>query len=312
MKRRKVFGRCSTLLFVIVLFAQSALFISCGDKEELKKLQSENEQYKEVLAISTEKEAIQDELLNSTVAINEVYDKLMYLSNEQIKDPTKRNSSSSSILISTLDSLTTIIRSSKNKIESLEKKIGQIETTNPNMKISTSAIRNKLSELKDQYYRHEGEVKSLYTNVATVAATDKNLSANDKKKLEQATGSPFGTTVQVLSNEGYFVIGNEEELKKADVVVEEGGAKLWVFGKVGTALVPARDIKENHFSKIMIHDQTILKFPRKAKDFRIVSAHNPKLLKANFDNNENIVSVTVLNTAKFWYTSPYLIIAIDD
>lgn len=298
--------------FSLAVLATTVLLSGCGDKDELQKLQQENNQFKEVLAISNEKEAIQDELLNSTVSINEVYDKLMYLSNEQIKDPTKKSSVASSILISTLDSLTNIIRNSKSKIEVLEKKIGQIEVSNPNMKLSTSAIKNKLSELKDQYYRHEGEVKSLYSNVASVAAADKNLSANDKRRLEQATGAPLGTTIQVLSNEGYFAIGNEEELKKADIVVEEGGAKLWVFGKVGAALVPSREMKEHLFTKIMIHDQTILKFPRKAKDYRIVSAHNPKLLKPNFDNNENIVSVTVLNTAKFWYTSPYLIIAIDD
>lgn len=284
----------------------------CSDKETVEKLQKENEQYKEVLEVSVQKEAIQDELLSSTVAINEVYDKLMYLSNEQIKDPTKKSAASSSVLISTLDSLTSLIRNSKTKIESLEKKIGQIEQQNPNMKISTSAIRNKLSELKDQYFRHEGEVKSLYTNIASVAASDKNLSALDKKKLEQATGAPLGSTIQVLSNEGHYIVGNEEELKKADVVVEEGGAKLWVFGKVGTALAPAKEMRENHFSKIMIHDQTIIRFPRRTKDYRIVSAHNPKLLKPNFDKDDYVVSVTVLNTAKFWYTSPFLIIAIDD
>ncbi|HRE56520.1 MAG TPA: hypothetical protein PLW09_01765 [Candidatus Kapabacteria bacterium] len=308
----KTINKTRNYLSISIFIVISIIASGCGDKEAIQKLQAENEQYKEVLEISTQKEAIQDELLGSTVAINEVYDKLMYLSNEQIKDPTKRNSVTSSVLISTLDSLTSLIRNSKSKIESLEKKIGQIELQNPNMKLSTAAIRNKLSELKDQYFRHEGEVKSLYTNVATVAASDKNLTANDKKKLEQATGAPLGTTMQILSNEGHYIVGNEEELKKADVVVEEGGAKLWVFGKVGTALVPAKEMKENHFSKIMIHDQTIIRFPRKAKDYRIVSAHNPKLLKPNFDNDEHIVSVTVLNTSKFWYTSPYLIIAIDD
>lgn len=308
----KTINKTRNYLSISIFIVISIIASGCGDKEAIQKLQAENEQYKEVLEISTQKEAIQDELLGSTVAINEVYDKLMYLSNEQIKDPTKRNSVTSSVLISTLDSLTSLIRNSKSKIESLEKKIGQIELQNPNMKLSTAAIRNKLSELKDQYFRHEGEVKSLYTNVATVAASDKNLTANDKKKLEQATGAPLGTTMQILSNEGHYIVGNEEELKKADVVVEEGGAKLWVFGKVGTALVPAKEMKENHFSKIMIHDQTIIRFPRKAKDYRIVSAHNPKLLKPNFDNDEHIISVTVLNTSKFWYTSPYLIIAIDD
>ncbi|MFN5309814.1 MAG: hypothetical protein ACK5C0_10200 [Candidatus Kapaibacterium sp.] len=309
MKTKKQTRNFFTLTLAIVFTLISS---GCGDKETLQKLQAENEQYKEVLEISAQKEVIQDELLGSTVAINEVYDKLMYLSNEQIKDPTKKSNITSSVLISTLDSLTSLIRNSKSKIESLEKKIGQIEVQNPNMKLSTSAIRNKLSELKDQYFRHEGDVKSLYTNVATVAATDKNLSIHDKKKLEQATGAPLGSTMQTLSNEGHYIVGNEEELKKADVVIEEGGAKLWVFGKVGTALVPAKEMKENHFSKIMIHDQTIIRFPRKAKDYRIVSAHNPKLLKPNFDNDEHIVSVTVLNTSKFWYTSPYLIIAIDD
>ena len=293
MKTKKQTRNFFTLTLAIVFTLISS---GCGDKETLQKLQAENEQYKEVLEISAQKEVIQDELLGSTVAINEVYDKLMYLSNEQIKDPTKKSNITSSVLISTLDSLTSLIRNSKSKIE----------------KLSTSAIRNKLSELKDQYFRHEGDVKSLYTNVATVAATDKNLSIHDKKKLEQATGAPLGSTMQTLSNEGHYIVGNEEELKKADVVIEEGGAKLWVFGKVGTALVPAKEMKENHFSKIMIHDQTIIRFPRKAKDYRIVSAHNPKLLKPNFDNDEHIVSVTVLNTSKFWYTSPYLIIAIDD
>ncbi|HRK59137.1 MAG TPA: hypothetical protein PLI74_05815, partial [Candidatus Kapabacteria bacterium] len=86
----KTINKTRNYLSISIFIVISIIASGCGDKEAIQKLQAENEQYKEVLEISTQKEAIQDELLGSTVAINEVYDKLMYLSNEQIKDPTKR------------------------------------------------------------------------------------------------------------------------------------------------------------------------------------------------------------------------------
>jgi hypothetical protein len=301
-----------------ILFAV-AVMIGCTSKEEIVKLQNEKAQYAEMIALSNQKDSLMEVMENSNSTINEVYDKLLFLSGESGK-PIRREGADEETAkwFGTLDSVSSVINSSKSRIADLENKIMAIERQNPQLASNTNAIKLKLASMKDKCVSQEADVRKLYGDFYELRAKDSAMAVAAKT---QHTGKPSTTTETAVEAPKtpepqakfvYYSVGTEDELLKRGIVQRVGGADLWVLGKHGQTLAPAKEINPKKFNSFNVLEQTDIVFLKKCKRFAVVSAHNPKFLQPKYDENKKIIGLHITDSEKFWLPAQFLIIAIDE
>jgi hypothetical protein len=109
----------------------------------------------------------------------------------------------------------------------------------------------------------------------------------------------------------YYVVGTKEELMQQGIVVEEGGSRvLFIFGKRGKTLQPARDLPVTAFTPIDARAVTQIPLPDPEAEYRIASRQNLEYL-ATPPGEDGRFSGAALNIAapdRFWLPSKFLII----
>ncbi|MBK9249948.1 MAG: hypothetical protein IPM69_18040 [Ignavibacteria bacterium] len=302
---------------IATLFVVIALFSGCSNKEEIVKMQNEKAQYAAMLEMSVQKDSLNDVMADATATINEVYDKLLYLTGENGKPVHRQGSEAeTAVWFSTLDSVSNVINSSKTRIQDLESKIMSIERQNPQLAAHTNAIKVKLASMKDKFASQETDVRKLYADFYELKAQDSTLVGTMATKAS-VKNTDKSIEVKKVDNEPkskfvYYSIGTEDELLKRGIVQQVGGADLWVLGKHGETLTPAKELNVKKFNSFDVFSQSEIIFIKKCKRFAVVSSHNPKFLTPNYDDNKKIVSLKITDSEKFWLPSQFLIIAVEE
>jgi uncharacterized coiled-coil protein SlyX len=186
------------------------------------------------------------------------------------------------------------LRNSKQHIAGLTKLSDSLkatlESTISNYEATIASQKTTLDDLNAQVQKLAAENADLTT--ATAALTD---------------------TVHTLAQENstvYYVVGTKDELLKKGIIREEGGSRvLFIFGKAGKTIVPARDLEPSEFTPIDKHQVTEIPLPQEA-EYRLASQQNPDALATPPDPHGRIKG-SVLKIAepdKFWVGSKFLII----
>lgn len=186
------------------------------------------------------------------------------------------------------------LRESRRRVSSLTKLSDSlkatIESTIANYESTIASQKVTLQELNDQVQQLTAENSAL--TVANTALTD---------------------TVHTLKQENntvYYVVGTRDELLQRGVIQEEGGSRvLFIFGKAGKTLVPARDLDPSQFTAIDKHAVTEIPLPEEG-EYRLASRQNPEALATPPDDHGKIKG-TVFKIAepdKFWVGSKFLIL----
>ncbi len=199
------------------------------------------------------------------------------------------------VLNTRFDSTQTRLEESRRRIRSLsqisDSLRAQLEETITNYERMIEAQRTNIAALTEQ-------VQSLETANVRLAATVDTLAA------EVDTLRTAATTV-------YYIAGTKDELLDAGVVQKEGGARfLFIFGKRGETLVPARDFDASRFTPINMWEATEITLPSPDRQYRIVSRQDLTYLAAPPDE-EGLISGPTLQIGApdgFWKSSKYLIL----
>lgn len=117
------------------------------------------------------------------------------------------------------------------------------------------------------------------------------------------------TTLVDEQNTAYYVIGTKDELLERGIVVKEGGARfLFVFGRRGQTLQPARELDPAAFTQIDIRDVTAIPLPDEA-EYTIASRQDLDYLGTPTDGRGRITgSIQITEPREFWMTSKFLIV----
>ena len=145
----------------------------------------------------------------------------------------------------------------------------------------------------------QDEVKALRTDIA-VLTTEKavlkdTVSAMDKRE-----------------NHVFYAVGTRKQLLSDGVVAEEGGSRGLLIMKLGKTLVPARALDETKFVGADRREVLTIPLPRADKAYRIVSRHDVGLIeigRKEKDGSFRGEAIRIVDPAKFWAASRYLIIA---
>lgn len=195
------------------------------------------------------------------------------------------------------DRLTTAekqLRTAKQRVAGLTKISDSLrttlESTISNYEATIASQKTTLDDLNQQVQKLSAENADL--TVAKAALSD---------------------TVRTLAQENstvYYVVGTKDELLKRGIIREEGGSRvLFIFGKAGKTIVPARDLPTSEFTPIDKNQVTEIPLPQEA-EYRLASQQNPDALATPPDEHGRIKG-SVLKIAepdKFWVGSKFLII----
>jgi hypothetical protein len=147
-------------------------------------------------------------------------------------------------------------------------------------------------------------IATLTARIDTLEVTNVHLAAN----VDTLTATV--DTLRAETSTVYYVIGTKDELLERGIVEEEGGARfLFIFGKRGKTLVPARDIDPSAFTALNKYEVTRIPLPDSTAQYRIASRHPLEYLASPVDEDGEVVGA--LNIAvpdAFWRNSRFLIV----
>jgi uncharacterized coiled-coil protein SlyX len=159
------------------------------------------------------------------------------------------------------------------------------------------------------------DLQSAMTNQrTTIAFLSDRLDELQTENVQLASEkAALADTVEQLidvQNTAYYVIGTKDELLADGLVTEEGGSRvLFIFGKRGKTLVPARDLDTALFTPIDLRATTELVLPDSAAAYRIASRQNVAYLAEPPDKDGKIRGALRITSAEeFWLPSKFLII----
>jgi uncharacterized coiled-coil protein SlyX len=163
----------------------------------------------------------------------------------------------------------------------LEAAVTQFETALANTRETINTLNTQIQELQTQ---------NTELTAKTVALTD---------------------TVNTMSTV-YYVIGTKEELLERGIVVEEGGSRvLFIFGKRGKTLAPARELPVSEFTPIDSRAVRDIPLPDPAAAYRIASRQNLQYLATPPDERglvRGTAGLSIAEPQQFWLPSKFLII----
>jgi hypothetical protein len=118
------------------------------------------------------------------------------------------------------------------------------------------------------------------------------------------------TTLAARQNTAYYVVGTKEELLERGIIVKEGGARvLFIFGKAGQTLSPARNLDPGLFTVINIRDVTEIPLPDSTAEYMIASRQDLSYLADPIEGNGRVRgSVRIGSPERFWMPSRFLIV----
>jgi hypothetical protein len=150
---------------------------------------------------------------------------------------------------------------------------------------------------------------TLATQRAELAAAAEQLG------LLQAENVALRDTVAnmaVRENTVYYVVGTKQELIERGVIVPEGGSRfLFIFGKRGQTLTPARDLDPSQFVAINKRNVTEIPLPAQDAQYVIASRQDLDFLSTPPNHDGKITGTQSLRIAapeQFWTASRFLIV----
>ncbi len=178
------------------------------------------------------------------------------------------------------------------------------------------SLRAMLDETIDNY---EGIIEDQKATIATLTEQVNALTLeNERLEREKAVLNAKVDTLTEDANRVYYVVGDKDELIERGIIEKEGGARfLFIFGKRGETLVPARDLDPSQFTAIDRTKVTEIPLPKPNEEYKIASRHDLGLVEtANADavidvDDEKVKGADVLrikDPERFWKTSRFLII----
>jgi len=159
------------------------------------------------------------------------------------------------------------------------------------------------------------DLQTTMTNQrTTIAFLSERLEVLQTENVQLASEkAALADTVEQLldeQNTAYYIVGTKDELLAQGIVTEEGGSRvLFIFGKRGKTLVPARDLDTALFTPIDLRTTTELELPDSTAAYRIASRQNLDYLEEPPDEDGKIRrALRITSAEEFWLPSKFLII----
>jgi hypothetical protein len=131
------------------------------------------------------------------------------------------------------------------------------------------SLSTKVTEFEKMIADFEAMLESQRT---TVASLTERVTALETENLALRDTI---TTMETEENTAYYVVGTKEELLERGIITKEGGSRvLFIFGKRGETLTPARQLDPSQFTAIDIRQVQEIPLPDSSAEYLIASRQN--------------------------------------
>ena len=213
-------------------------------------------------------------------------------------------------VLASIRDLVTRLDASENRVAALRARAARLSRQDSSLVAQVTEYERTIAALRQtavqQQSAYEADIARKNARIAQLASTvDTITSANVRLEGERTALADTVSALTTEKNAAYYVIGTQEELLAAGVLVEEGRKRFLVLG--GRAVAPARDLDANKFTRIDRRRDRTINFPPGA--YTIVTRQNPAFMSP-FSTRGNTISggIRIDQPERFWEPLRFLII----
>ena len=263
-------------------------------------------QLAELTALAAEKDSLLRQVAENARLMSDISAQLVAVANPERLAPVA--ASAESPVAASRDSLRIMVSDVTSRLDTLERRLAdsrrRIQRLDRASDSAKAAFEQAITDLQTAMTNQRTTIAFLTARLETLQTENVQL-ASEKAALAD-------TVEQLIDvqNTAYYVIGTKDELLADSIVTEEGGSRvLFIFGKRGKILVPARDLDTALFTPIDLRSTTELPLPDSAAEYRIASRQNLGFLADPPDEHGKIRGTLRITSAEeFWLPSKFLII----
>jgi len=254
-------------------------------------------------AASSERDKLLQDLAENTRVMSEISSEI-----SKVKVPASRlKTTSESPLRASRDSMlqriryiATKVNESDARLRESERRINGLTTINDSLKTTLEAT---LANFDSTLAMQRAELAAAAEQLGVLEA--ENIALRDTVN-----------TMGQRENTVYYIIGTKAELVERGIISPEGGSRfLFVFGKRGQVLAPARKLDPTQFTAINKRNVTEIPLPAADGEYQIASRQNLEYLATTPNEKGRITGTDTLKIAapeQFWTASRFLIVVKTD
>lgn len=263
-------------------------------------------QLAQLTAVSAEKDSLLAQVAENARLMSEIGAQLTAVADrEQLQ---RVGSAAESPLAATRDSLRIMVGDVTKRIQMSEERLRESQRRIRNLTNTSDSLRTQFDETLVSL---QETLENQKTTIATLTDRIEHLEAENVQLATEKAA--LADTVELLveeTNVAYYVIGTKDELVERGIVTEEGGSRvLFIFGKAGKTLVPARELNPADFTPIDLRHVTEIVLPDSTEQYRIASRQNlAALAEAPEDGKVRGAALRIAQPSQFWLPSKFLIL----
>lgn len=298
--RRAIVGRRFWWLPVLALSIQACETASTrAMRQELAELQT----------VSAEKDSLLQEVVENTRLMSDISAELTKVQ-DRSRGPAMRLSGESPIatyrdsLLERIRDVTTRVNESESRLRAAQRRIRALTVESDSLKAQMTRYDSLIGDF-------QAVIDNQRTTIATLTEQVNALQAeNVQLTIRNVALTDTVSTLKTKDKTAYYIIGTKKELLERGIITEEGGSRfLFIFGKRGKTMVPARELQEDDFTRIDRWTTTEITFPRDDKPYKIVSRQNVESLEVLPDKDGKLRGgLKIADPEAFWLPSRFLII----
>lgn len=271
---------------------------ACGPSEEVQ------QQLAELQIVSAQKDSLIMEVTENARLMSEISAEVARVQAPAAATGGAEARSNRDQLLSDIRNLTTRLEESETRLEESQQRIERIGRERTNISGQLEQVRRAMADFEATIANQRNTIVALETQL--VALQEQNVVLATEKAALQDTV----TIIQTVVNTVYYTIGTKDELIDRGLVTEEGGSRvLFVFGKRGKTILPARGLEPGEFTAIDMRDVREIQLPDPEAGYRIVTHQDLSALETPPDEDGKLFgTIRIADPEKFWSGNPYLIV----
>lgn len=282
---------------VLSLAMVATVFTACYQKERDALLKANDSLISVIDAKDTEMDSLYatlNQIEENLANINNSYNDVQKLRQSNKEGQTNVKSQ----IKSHLANIESMMAENKRKIANLQAQLSQKGKKNTELQ---ELVDRQAARIAEQEARIAELLSELEANKATIAKLNKDITELSAANQEKQQYIDNQTTE---ANRAYYIVGSYKDLRDAGIVNKEGG-----FIGIGRRQGTLNDMALERFTEIdRTKVTTITVNMRKAQ---VISKHPENSYELVMDENDSrtVAYLRILNPAKFWEQTRYLVIS---
>lgn len=198
----------------------------------------------------------------------------------------------------------------------MEEQLAAVQTRLRSVNATTAAQVQRIAELDAAVAEERTAIEGHRQTIASLEAAISGLEAETARQGE--LNQRLEQTVESMTDQAntvWYVVGTKEELLDRGVIREEGGSRvLFIFGKRGQTLVPARTVDPTMFTAADLRTLSYIALPAAEADdeakWTVITPQDLAVVGSPLDERGRVLgdALSITDPQQFWANSRYLIV----